>query len=279
MIKFKKLEKNDCESINKYLLLDKTKSCEKTVGALMMWRDFYNILWAVYDETLIIKYTQNHNESYLIPIGKNVKGSIEMLGDVTFVGVCDDDVFKFFNNNYEVIPNRDNFDYIYNADDLRYFNGKKLHSKKNFLNRFKSMYNYQFLLNDDKNDMIEFFKMIDIKQPHHDETGVAELNETIDLIENSEKFHLHRGSIRVDGKIIAACVGSVIYNTLYVHIEKADKEYIGSYQAIVSEFAKAFPNVEFVNREDDLGEEGLRKSKLSYKPIYLLSKNTVRLKN
>ena len=74
MINFKKLEKNDIECINKYLLLDKTRSCEKTAGALMMWRDFYKVKWAIYDETLIIKYDESE-ESYLLPIGKNVRGT------------------------------------------------------------------------------------------------------------------------------------------------------------------------------------------------------------
>ena len=123
--------------------------------------------------------------------------------------------------------------------------------------------------------MIDFFTYIDKKQPHYDETGTAELNETIDIIENREAFKAYTAAIKVDGKIIAACVGSVMDDTLYVHIEKADLDYDGSYQAIVSEFAKSFDNIEYINREDDLGEEGLRTSKLSYKPIYLLEKSHV----
>ena len=56
MINFKKIEKKDIECINEYLLLDTTRSCEKTAGAIMMWRDFYDIKWAIFDKTLIIKY-------------------------------------------------------------------------------------------------------------------------------------------------------------------------------------------------------------------------------
>lgn len=274
MINFKKLEKNDIECINKYLLLDKTRSCEKTAGALMMWRDFYKIKWAIYDETLIIKYDENP-VSYLFPIGKNIKGVIDKIGSATYIGVCSDNLSAFEAYNVEIMPLRDNFDYIYDAESLRTFQGKRLHSKRNFLNRFKATYQYEFIFDGEKTDIIEFFKEIDKKQPHLDETGIVELDETIDMVENRELFCLHTGEIRVNGKIISACVGAQIDDTLYVHIEKADKDYVGSYQAIVSEFAKAFPSAQFINREDDLGEEGLRQSKLSYKPLYLLEKYIV----
>lgn len=275
MLSFKKLEKNDFECINKYLLLDTTRSCEKTGGALMMWRDFYSIKWTIFDETLIIRYDNEATPSYLLPIGKNVKGAIEALGNVTYIGVCEENLSYFSKQTAEIIPHRDNYDYIYSAEALRTFKGKSLHGKKNHLNRFKATYSYEFILDGDKNALIEFFRLIDEKQPHYDETGVAELEETIDMVENRELFRVHTGEIRVDGKIVGASVGAQIGDTLYVHIEKADREYTGSYQAIVAEFASAFPSAEFINREDDLGEEGLRKSKLSYKPLYLLEKYIV----
>lgn len=275
MIKFKKLEKEDFKTINKYLLLDKTRSCEKTGGALMMWRDFYKIEWAIFKETLIIKYNNEEKSYYLTPIGENVELTASELGNASFVGVCAEDLSKIAGNNAQIIPNRDNFDYIYNAESLRSFGGKKLHSKRNFLNRFKAQYSYEFILDGDKKELCHFFEEIDKKQPHHDETGLAELEETLDMVNNRELFEIHTGEIRVGGEIIAASVGAQIHDTLYVHIEKADKEYVGSYQAMVSEFASAFPEAIYINREDDLGEDGLRQSKLSYKPLYLLEKYTV----
>lgn len=277
MINFKKIEKKDIECINEYLLLDTTRSCEKTAGAIMMWRDFYDIKWAIFDKTLIIKYDNEEKPTFLLPIGENVKGAIEALGKVSYIGVCKESLDLFDGYDADIIPYRDNFDYIYDAQAMRTFQGKALHSKRNFLNRFKSSYEYEFILDGNKEDLIEFFKQIDQKQPHYDETGVAELNETIDMIENRELFKIHSGEIRVNGKIISATVGAQIDDTLYVHIEKADKEYVGSYQVIVSEFAKAFPTAKFINREDDLGDEGLRKSKLSYKPLYLLEKHIVEI--
>lgn len=275
MIEFQKLNEKDFEKINKYLLLDETRSCEKIGAALMMWRNFYGIEWSVFDETLIIKYKTDDGVAYLTPIGKNPRGAVKALSPAHFIGVCNEDVEKVALDGATVEKDRNNFDYIYKASDLRTFSGKKLHAKKNFLNRFKKTYSYEYVADPPKEELDEFFRLIDKKQPHYDETGRAELDETIDVIDHRELFHVHTGAVKVDGKIIAACAASIVRDTMYVHIEKADREYPGSYQAIVSEFAKSFPDVEYINREDDLGEEGLRQSKLSYQPIYLLEKNRI----
>lgn len=273
---FKKIEKQDFEEINKFLLLDKTRSCEKIGGAIMMWRSFYGMEWTVYNETLIIKYNEeNGNEFYLIPIGKDPRGAVLALGNATYTSVCEEDFDKIQGDGVKIIPNRDNFDYIYEAKALRTFAGKRLHSKRNFLNRFKSAYEYEFILDGNKKDLSDFFIQINKKQPHTDETGEAELVPTLELVENREAYHLHTGEIRVNGQIICATIGTQVDDTLYVQVEKANKDYIGAYQAIVSEFVKAFPSAVYVNREDDLGIEGLRTSKLSYKPLYLLEKHTV----
>ena len=279
MINFKKLEKNDFNDINKYLLLDKTRSCEKIASALMMWRDFYKIEWAIYENTLIVKYGIDDGvAAYMMPVGENVEAVAKALGNATYVGVCKEDIEKIALPNAEITPNRDNFDYIYLAEALATFKGKALHAKKNFLNRFKKTYNYEFTTTPNKKELIEFFKEMDIKYPHSDETGSAELDETIDLIENSELFKLLMGAIKIDGKIIAATIGTRVDDTLYVQIEKADREYIGAYPAIVSEFVSSVDGITYVNREDDLGNEGLRQSKISYKPLYLLEKYVVKNK-
>ena len=103
MITYKALEKDDFSIINRYLLLDKTRSCEKTVGALMMWRDFYKIEWAIFDETLIIKYNNEEKPYYMIPIGANVDGAMAELGSVAYTGVCKEHFGKF-SKNAEFIP-------------------------------------------------------------------------------------------------------------------------------------------------------------------------------
>lgn len=93
------------------------------------------------------------------------------------------------------------------------------------------------------------------------------------------KFELPGAFIEVDGNIVAMSVGEVVNDTLYCHIEKANRDYHGAYQMIVREFAshilEKYPDVKYINREEDVGDEGLRKSKLSYHPIDLLDKYCV----
>ena len=275
MTNFKKLEENDFENINKYLLTDTTQSCEKVGAALMMWRSFYSTEWAVHDDTLLIRYKIDGDTEYLTPIGKNPHDAALQIPDAVFVGVCNEDIEKVALPGATIIKERDNFDYIYDAEKMRTFAGRALHAKRNFLNRFKNTYKYKYVNDPPKDELNDFFALIDKKQPHYDETGRAELEETKDVINHRELFHVHTAAIYVDDVIVAACAGSVVHDVLYVHIEKADRDYVGSYQIIVSEFAKNFPDVKFINREDDLGDDGMRQSKLSYEPIYLLEKNVV----
>lgn len=90
----------------------------------------------------------------------------------------------------------------------------------------------------------------------------------------AEALCLPGGFIEVDGAIVAMAVGEIFNDTLCVHIEKADREYAGSYPMIVKEFAShnVTEDIRYINREDDVGDEGLRTSKLSYHPIRLLDK-------
>ena len=84
----------------------------------------------------------------------------------------------------------------------------------------------------------------------------------------------------MDGTIVAMAMGEVIGDTLFVHVEKARRDYPGAHQMIVREFARAHTGgeVQFINREDDSGDPGLRTSKLSYQPVELLDKATVKVK-
>ena len=100
-----------------------------------------------------------------------------------------------------------------------------------------------------------------------------------ELLADSLKLGQKAGYIDVAGTIVALSIGEVIGDTLYCHVEKARLDYAGSYQAIVSMFARyaVEPDTLYINREDDSGEEALRYSKLAYRPIQLLDKYWVNI--
>ncbi len=115
---------------------------------------------------------------------------------------------------------------------------------------------------------------------YDDESAVGEQYAINTFFNNFDELGLKGGVIRVDGKVAGFTVGSRINSdTLDVHIEKALPNINGAYTAVMNEFAKAESNdFTYINREEDLGIEGLRKSKLSYNPEFRLVKNVVTFK-
>ena len=101
-----------------------------------------------------------------------------------------------------------------------------------------------------------------------------------ELLHDALKLNQKAGYIETEGTIVALAVGEVNGDTLYVHVEKARTDYTGAYQAIVSEFAQyaAQPDTLYINREDDSGDEGLRYSKMVYRPLRLLNKYWIAVK-
>ncbi len=175
----------------------------------------------------------------------------------------------------EITQRRDLSDYFYSANDLISLSGKKFHQKKNHLNSFVSKYSYtyipvhtgdrdaQALLKKAQNELYsEIEKSLDLDD---------EQNAISELIANFDALRLVAGVIICEGKTVAYSIGEKIsQDTALVHIEKADRNFSGSYAAINNMLAKSeFADCAYINREEDMGIEGLRKAKLSYHPAYL----------
>ena len=179
----------------------------------------------------------------------------------------------------EFEEDRPNYDYIYRTQDLAEFRGRAFHSKKNHLNFFKKNYTYEYVeLTSDMTDeamsfITDFNRKKDIP-PHEMELLIMEEKAMEDVFGNMEKAGYIGGAIRIDGKIEALAVGGKLgSDTVTEHVEKANTEYRGLYQAMLSEFCgRIVSEAEYLNREEDMDIENLRKAKLSYKPVELLAK-------
>ena len=116
------------------------------------------------------------------------------------------------------------------------------------------------------------------------ENGIpSEDNEEVKAIceslENLEDFNMQGAVLYVDEKPVAMTLGSEISPNVYdINFEKALREYDGVYSVINNEFAKTLTKYKYINREEDMGLEGLRKSKLSYNPVIILDRYNARLK-
>ena len=174
---------------------------------------------------------------------------------------------------------RPNYDYIYLTQDLIDLRGRAYHSKKNHLNYFLRTYEYEYIemTSDMADDAMKFIAEFNARKevPEH-EMEMLRMEEQAmeDVFRNLEKVGYSAGAILIDGKIEAIAIGGQLgRNTITEHVEKANVNYRGLYQAINNEFCLHIASeARYLNREEDMGIENLRKAKLSYKPVQILEK-------
>jgi hypothetical protein len=181
---------------------------------------------------------------------------------------------------YEIIPERDNFDYIYLQNDLADLSGKKYHSKRNHISAFSKKYDwtYEPLTTENKAEFLAFSdKWYEDKGIEEDEGLRAEKKALGEILDSNEGIEYKGAMIKIEDRVVAITLGSPINSqTFDIHYEKADKDFSTAYALINREFAsRELSDYKYINREDDLGLEGLRKAKLSYKPHIILEKYSV----
>ena len=181
---------------------------------------------------------------------------------------------------------RPNQDYVYMKQDLIDFKGRRYHQKKNHLNYFNKHYKYEYaqVTSDMKDEVMMFIDEFNARKdiPEHEmEMLLMEKNAMEDVFSNLEEVGYIAGAIRIGGKIEALSVGGRLgKDTVTCHVEKANTEYRGLYPAICSEFCRHLPEeIKYINREEDMDLENLRKSKLSMKPVMMMEKVIARFKD
>lgn len=186
---------------------------------------------------------------------------------------------ELFPGGFTAEADEDYFDYIYNASDLMTLAGKKYHNKRNHLGKLHALnWSFEPLTTSNQNECIEFsVNSYNQKGGYDDLSSVSEQFAINTFFNHFDELELKGGVLRVDGKVEGFTIGEKINSdTLCIHIEKANPEIDGAYAAVNNEFAKlAATDCTYINREEDLGLEGLRKSKRSYYPCFQLEKFTV----
>ncbi len=174
---------------------------------------------------------------------------------------------------------RPNYDYIYLTQDLIDLKGRKFHGKKNHLNYFKKTYEYEYVEMDSSmaEDAMIFIDEFNRRKevPEHEMAMLKMEEEAMeDVFQNIEAVGYSAGAILIDGKIEAIAIGGQLGgNMITEHVEKANTDFRGLYQAINNEFCKNVASrAKYINREEDMGIPNLRKAKLSYQPCKLLEK-------
>lgn len=175
------------------------------------------------------------------------------------------------------IPTDIAWDYVYLRESLATLKGKKLHSKRNHINKFISMeHNYKYKKIDSSmiQDCINLYDLWISEKETVDESLLEERKTVISALNNMDRLNLVGGSIYIDDKLVAFTVGERLTSDMQlIHIEKADYTIDGIFPMINQQYIlNECEDVEWINREEDMGIEGMRKAKHSYYPARMIEK-------
>ncbi len=287
MKEFKPVEISDREWVSNILDKYECPTLEYNFTTMFIWQKIYNIQILEHNGFLHERMGKNRMH-YLFPAGAgNVKEEIDFLfnqqnGEKLSMFSINPDQKNFLEENYpgqfEFEEVRDSADYIYTAESLRSLTGKKLASKRNHINRFvenNPEWKYESLNDENiKEAMLMHDKWCESLDCESDKSLYDETCAVKRAFRYYKELGLTGGMIRINTGICAFSMGDKLNDkTFLVHIEKAFADIQGAYPMINKQFViNNCDGFEFINREDDTGDEGLRRAKLSYNPYKIALK-------
>ena len=296
-LEFKPIEATDLIKITPFVGLRPNKACDSVALDSFLWREYYHVQFAISGDKAVQWLMELDGEPYsAMPLCRqeDLESSFceivdyfnQVLKKPLRIYLADEEAVQYLNLDparFQVTEQEDLKDYLYDGEALRTLAGKKLHKKKNNYNAFVKAYEgrieYRKLCCSDREDV---WKFLDFWRQQKGDDVEEHLDYEVrgihDILKNCSEMAVEMGGVYVDGRMEAFTIGSLnpLENMAVIHIEKANPEMRGLYQYINREFlVHAFPDVALVNREDDMGLEGLRKAKMSYNPIAFARKYSV----
>lgn len=295
-INWKELGPEDEAVIKSFYGMEPIRNCEFTFANNLLWSPFYEISYAIVEDMLVF-LSEDGEMSVSCPLGDgSLKNSVDVLTEyfkergkkfrMHLVAPAQfEQLEALYPGRFQVEYDRDSADYVYESERLISLAGKKLHGKRNHLNRFKENFpdwSYEKITDENVHEclaMAEEWKIqngCEEKGRKHDEFCV-----TINALKQLKKLGLQGGLIRAGGRVVAFSIGEPCGTDMFVvHIEKAFADVQGAYPMINQQFViHEAAGYKYINREEDAGEEGLRKAKLSYGPVFMMEKGLVTERN
>ena len=278
-----------------FLQQDPPQVSELTFTNLFMWRLKYRPTWRIWADCLVIVMAPDGGAPFALPpVGLGNKAeALDFVADhlanlssePRICRVDQDFSTRFVDlDRYAVQEDPDNHDYVYLRKDLAELPGKKYHRKKNHVNRFVKNHRFEYRKMDQ--DLVDC-----VLRMQEDWCEMKECADNPDLFEedravyealtNFEELDFTGGAIVMEQKVEAFSIGEPLnLETVVIHIEKANPEISGLYAAINQLFCEEeWSQAQYINREQDLGVEGLRKAKQSYHPHHMVKKHVVKRKD
>jgi len=287
---FEALDFRHAKELKSALELSQPEVSELSMGFIFGYSPCFNFRVARLDGNICIFGEIKGMPVMLMPVGtsnlrhtavKCLNFLLKKFGRAKLTGLPADMAKKWQDEpGWRIVDNRDDYDYLYRVKELVDLAGKDFHAKKNLVAQFRKKYVFRYL-NLTPDLLKECLRLqeewCNLKNCSGDETLAMENTMVRELLKHFGCLDLFGAVILIDGKIRAFTVGERLNrNTAVIHIEKADTEYRGIYQAINNLFCEnSLSGYEFVNREQDDGKCGLRKAKLSYHPVRFIVKYNI----
>ncbi len=288
---FKEVDLADQGIIEEFLSRYPLEASEYTFTNIFAFRMAYNFRISVLRDNLLILKDKGP-VSLFCPLGNSHMS--EVMNEIVEY-VKDDDVEYFLeripenfihtyikgDKRFIAEEDRDNFDYLYDAKELIDLKGPRFHDKRNKVNKFRNLYKYEYmsLTSAMVDECLEFEDYWCETRECGKYPGLEkEKCAILEMLNNFDSLNVIGGVIRIENKIAALTLGEkILPDTFVIHIEKANSEISGLYQVINQEFLMhEAGDCRYVNREQDLGVPGLRKSKISYNPVKYIKKFRVK---
>ena len=299
MIETKPVQLTDKEWMDPLIKAADMRGCHQNFTNIFIWAQTYNQRVGQVGDYLIVKNGYDtEKQSYFFPAGSgDVKPVLlEMMKDAAesnhpfvLLGVSPENravLDTLFPDSFEYTDMRDSFDYLYTVEKLVTLAGKKLHGKRNHIARFKENnpdWSFEPITAENLPECWKMNKEWCILNGCAEDEGLSHEAAAVRLcFDHFFALGLEGGLLRAGGKVIAYTMGEPLSSDTYnTHIEKAFGNIQGAYPMINQQFAayiqEKHPHIIYINREEDMGSEGLRKAKLSYQPDRMEEKYRARL--
>jgi len=284
---FKDVDLSSQGIFNEFIARHPLEGSEYNFTNIFAFRKAYGFKLSLLHDNLIILRDAGH-VSVFCPVGGSrivstiheISGFMKTRGGEQLIERVPESFINTFlkdNPDYFIEEERDHFDYVYSVQDLIKLRGNRFHDKKNKINKFKSLYQYRYetLTPELIPECLEFEEdWCEVRDCGKFPGLEKERCAILEMLNNFSALRIKGGIIRVDKRIVALTLGEkFLHDTMVIHIEKANSEMPGLYQVINQEFLKhEAKDCTYVNREQDLGLNGLRQSKMSYNPLLFIKK-------
>ncbi len=289
-IQLKPLTINDINIYQRYYQVANYEGYQTNIYSLLLWNNAYQTQFYYNDHYLVTLCQYNQRYFWNVPLTTKEyfkeaiddileyceKHQIPFLMD-GILSLQEEWLNELYTNQFTFKHSLDQQSYIYDAHVNRTLSGKKMQKRRNHFNAFIKEYNHRFIYRsitkEDYDDIIALYDRWALgKQSQHlnfERKGI------IDILKHIDDLDYQMACIEIDGKIEAFIIGSKLnHQTVQIHVEKANKDIRGLYVAIFKFFLEnEYKDILWVNREEDMGIESLRKAKQQLHPAYLLDQS------